>query len=399
MLRGFRHTLFLLLQVGVVLSGLIALAVRPDALLAIALCVVGGLLSSVICERIASRYLRKSLGELRRATEDISRGRAAEIEAQPGDDFYKLIQAINHVAHRLARLSEEEQRLQEELRRRERLAFLGELAASVAHEINNPLDGVQNCARILRRALDDPDRARQMLDLMDGGLERIELTVRRLLTLARENVIRPTPARMRDVLASAVKLVAERLESTRIGIEQRIDCEDDRVLVDTHLLEQVFVNLMLNAADSMPGGGVLKLAVRREPRGAAVAESEHLTQDAVCVDVIDQGGGIPPDVLPHIFEPFYTTKKAGRGTGLGLPIAARIVDAHRGRIHVTPGPSGACFTVRIAARAQSTPAEPATDGVANGLLECAAVDPDAPSARPQAPSSAAPGYTAASRSG
>ena len=351
MLRGFRHTLFRSLQVAVVVSGGVALIFWPEAWRAIGVCLVGALLASLICERIASRYLRRTLGQLRRVADDLGRGRQPPITitTQPGDDFYKLVNAINTVANRLAQAAAEEQRLHEELRRRERLAFLGELAATVAHEVNNPLDGIQNCARILRRSSDDPNRATQMLDLIDDGLERIDLIVRRLLTLAREHVIRPVEARMRDVVEAALIASGAKLEGRGIRVRRQYESEDDRASVDPQLLEQVFVNVMLNAVDSMPGGGKLSIVIRSEPWGLKSERSREGCR-AVCVEVADTGSGIAEDILPHIFEPFYTTKKGGRGTGLGLAIAARIVDAHDGVMDVVSREGvGTVFAVRIPA--------------------------------------------------
>ncbi|MBW7904402.1 MAG: hypothetical protein LC135_12285 [Phycisphaerae bacterium] len=349
MLRGFRHTLFLMLQAAVLFSGGIALVLRPDAWQPIAICVAGAVLASLVCERIASRYLRNTLGRLRRAADDLGRGRATTtvIEAQPGDDLYKLVSAINLVATRLSEAAREQQRLNEELQRRERLAFLGELAATVAHEVNNPLDGVQNCARILRRSLDDPQRSRQMLDLIDGGLERIEIIVRRLLTLARQNVIRAERVHLARVVDNVVALQREKIEARNVRVATRIEARSDLASVDAPLIEQVLINLITNAVDSMPDGGELTLTVRREN---AVHAGDTAAGDVLCIDVADNGGGIPPHVLPHIFEPFYTTKQGGRGTGLGLAIAARIADAHQGAIEVADRPGGGTvFTVRLPA--------------------------------------------------
>jgi len=348
MFRRFRHKLFWLLQTGILVSGAVGLAVQPAAWQVILVCTLGSSLSAMICGRIARSYLHATLGRLRRAAEDVGRGRAAlALDVQPGDDMYKLTAAVNLLAARLAEASREEQRLHEELRRRERLAFLGELAASIAHEVNNPLDGVQNCSRILRRCLHEPQRAAQMLDLIDSGLARIELTVRRWLTLAREHVIRPSPARMSEVVQEALEIVGSKIEGRGIQIAQRFETDDDRVLADRPLLAQVFVNLILNAADSMPDGGTLTITIRREP-----ARQGGSDEPALCVDVADTGIGIPAEVLPHIFEPFFTTKTGGKGTGLGLAVAARIVDAHRGSIQVVPRDGGGTvFTVRIPAAA------------------------------------------------
>ncbi|MGE0481657.1 MAG: sensor histidine kinase [Phycisphaerae bacterium] len=373
MLRGFRHTLFMLLQVGVVVSGLLALVLDPGAWRAILICVGGALLASIVCDRVARQYLRATLGRLRRLTHEISEGRTAgAIETHPHDDFYKLVSAINAVAARLDEARRAEQRLNEALRRRERLAFLGELAATVAHEVNNPLDGVQNCTRILRRSLHDPPRAAQMLDLIESGLTRIEVIVRRLLTLARHNVIRPVETRLRTVVAAALLATRDKLEAANVVAATHIDTEHDAAPVDASLLEQVFVNLILNAIDSMPRGGALTIRVQRESpefavaarltRGTAQPPSANDAPDdppaaeidagggVLRIDFADAGGGIAPDVRPHIFEPFFTTKSDGQGTGLGLPIAARIVDAHRGALTVASEPGrGSVFTVRLPA--------------------------------------------------
>jgi signal transduction histidine kinase len=359
MFRRFRHKLFMLLQIGIVASGAVAVVLQPAAWRAVLLCTLGGTLTAMICGRIARRYLHATLGRLRRAADDIGRGLpATTLDAQPGDDMYKLTTAINVLATRLAEASQEEQRLNEELRRRERLAFLGELAASVAHEINNPLDGVQNCARILRRSCDDPQRAVQMLDLIDSGLGRIEQIVRRLLTLAREHVVRPAEGRMSEVVEAALEAVRPRMDG-RIEIIRDFTADDDRVLVDRALMEQVFVNLVVNAVDSMPDAGTLTVTIRRE---AGAGESQRVDEDTLCVDVADTGVGVAPEVLPHIFEPFFTTKPGGKGTGLGLAIAARIVDAHRGTMAVTPRRGGGTiFTVRIPAVGDSPPACQVTD--------------------------------------
>jgi len=347
MFRRFRHKLLLLLQTGILLSGTLALLLQPSAWRVVLLCTLGSSLTALICGRIARQYLHATLGRLRRLADDIGRGRpAVAIDVQPGDDMYKLTAAVNLLAQRLADAAREEQRLHEELRRRERLAFLGELAATVAHEVNNPLDGIQNCARILRRSLQDPQRAAQMLDLIDSGLGRIELIVRRLLTLAREHVIRPTETCLRDVLQAASEVVRPKIDGRGIRLVQEVLTADDRLHADRPLLEQVFINLMLNAADSMPQGGELCLTIRRESDQPGQREAAWL-----CVDVADTGTGIPDEVLPHIFEPFFTTKPGGKGTGLGLAIAARIVDAHQGTLSVAPRDSGGTvFTVRLPSR-------------------------------------------------
>jgi signal transduction histidine kinase len=349
MLRGFRHTVFLLVQSGIVISAAIALLIYPHSAHAIAICMAGGMVAVWISERLARRWLRATLGRLRRVAEDIGQGRpTGALAVRKGDDLYKLVSAVNLLASRLEEVTREEKRLQEQLRKTEQLALLGELAASVAHEVNNPLDGVQSCTRILRRSLHDRARTEQMLDFIDSGLARIGLIVRRLLTLAREHVIRTVEVLTRDVLESAIAAVADKIDSSGIHVVRRYQAEDDRVLADAQLLEQVFVNLMLNAADAMNEGGTLTVVTRLEY--PVEAGSEPPAPEIISVEIRDTGHGIPGNLLPRIFEPFYTTKTAGKGTGLGLPIAARIVDAHRGTISVKPiEGGGTVFTVRLPA--------------------------------------------------
>jgi signal transduction histidine kinase len=365
MLRGFRHTLFLLVQSGIVISAALAFLIYPEAARAIAICMAGGMVAVWLSERLARRWLRATLGRLRRLAEDIGQGRpTGALAVRKGDDLYKLVSAVNLLAARVEEITREEKRLQEQLRKTEQLALLGELAASVAHEINNPLDGIQSCTRILRRSLHDPARTDQMLNLIDSGLARIGLIVRRLLTLAREHVIRTVEVRARDVLESAIAAVANKLESGGIQVARHYDAGDDRILADAQLLEQVFVNLFLNAADAMNNGGTLTLTTRLEHPAETVPDAA--APQILSVEVRDTGHGIPANLLPRIFEPFFTTKTAGKGTGLGLPIAARIVDAHRGTISVKPiKGGGTVFTVRLPAfrpdhkRADATPSSPA----------------------------------------
>ncbi len=343
MFRRFRHRLFLLLQTGILLSGGLAFVIWRDHWRPVLVCVAGALVSALICERLARDYLRKTVGSLRRAADDIGRGRRmALLETQPGDDMHKLVSAVNLLATRLADAGDEERRLQEQLRRRERLAFLGELAASVAHEVNNPLDGIQNCSRILRRSLDDREKAGQMLELMDSGLTRIELIVRRLLTLAREHVVRPSEVNLREVVCAAIDSVKARLEGQNVRIETAWTAHDDRAAVDPVLLEHTFANLLLNAVDSMPEGGTIRVRLGRIDDGS--------TGDVLQVEIEDEGVGVPPELLPRLFEPFVTTKRDGKGTGLGLAIASRIIDAHDGSISVRPRVGGGTvFAIQLPA--------------------------------------------------
>lgn len=288
--------------------------------------------------RVGDRRLRHRLRDLRETTDAISCGDfQRRIEPLPNDDFVKLAEALDRMAAQLRARIEEEDRLRRQLTRSEKLALIGELAATVAHEINNPLDGLQASTRIIRRDLDNVEQVHQLLDLMDAGLHRIEMIVRRLLTMSRDDPVNLVPVRVDDILDDAVVFVQPRLQ--RYGIELVRDFPDDPVsiMADPIQFAQALVNLMINAADSMRRGGTLTVRCRARQQG----------RHAV-LEVIDTGEGIPEEHRPHIFEPFYTTKSRG-GTGLGLAIVARIVEAHEGRIEVdTEVGRGTRFRITLA---------------------------------------------------
>jgi PAS domain S-box-containing protein len=211
---------------------------------------------------------------------------------------------------------------QQDLVKQERLAALGELAAVVAHEVRNPLGVIFNSLASLRRIPQDPTSAR-LLDYLSEESERLNRLVGELLDFAR-----PHTAKLKA--QSVQELVTGALESTgRTGLVSGVRIDSDipgdlpRVMVDSQLMRQALVNLLVNGAQAMPGGGELKVQVRAEVRGA---------QPMVRIDVSDSGQGIPNELTGQIFQPFFTTKATG--TGLGLALVKRITDAHRAEISV-----------------------------------------------------------------
>jgi signal transduction histidine kinase len=236
----------------------------------------------------------------------------------------------------------EQERLRQQLTRSEKLALIGELAATVAHEVNNPLDGLQNSTRIIRRNLDNVDQTRQLLDMMDAGLYRIEMIVRRLLAMSRDEAINPVPTRMDEIVSDAIVFVQPKFNRRSIKLVREFPDPTPFAMADRNQFVQALINLMINAADSMRDGGTLTLACRPDDESRTV----HL-------EVRDSGSGIDEEHLPHIFEPFYTTKGKGSGTGLGLAVVARVIEAHQGKIDVksTPG-EGTTFIIELPAAAQ-----------------------------------------------
>jgi two-component system NtrC family sensor kinase len=225
---------------------------------------------------------------------------------------------------------------QERLQRAQRLAVAGEIAAGVVHSVNNPLDGVIRALDLATDHPDDPDRVDRMLALAREGMDRIGNITRSLLGFARGDAApKPTLVHVDALIEAAVNL--SRLRAEAGDVEVRIQVEGDRteVQVDPQGMEEVLVNLVLNAVDACEEGG--RVSIRAQ---VDAAELE--------ISVEASGPGVPLEDAERVFEPFFTTKGAERGTGLGLPVARRIVEAHGGELVLdSPAGGGATFVVRV----------------------------------------------------
>lgn len=208
--------------------------------------------------------------------------------------------------------------MQEELVRTRSLATLGEMAASVAHEIKNPLAGISGAIQVIAGALDANDPRREIMGEVIAQVRRLDRTVRDLLVFARPWKPELQPVDLVDLLERAAVLLRQEPRMKEIAIRLE-GPESVRLEADPGLLQEVLVNLVHNAADAMPSGGLIRLVAGAE-NGCAT------------LHVVDDGTGIPPEVREKLFRPFFTTKT--RGTGLGLAISKKIVDAHGGRMEI-----------------------------------------------------------------
>jgi signal transduction histidine kinase len=224
----------------------------------------------------------------------------------------------------------ERKQAEEALLRSEKLASVGRMAATIAHEINNPLDAVMNLLFIARSVKDLPDSAQQSLDLADSELKRVAHMTRQSLGFYRESnaaVLTSIPT----VLDSVVDLLKSKIKSKHAVIEKQWD-GDLEIIAVAGELRQVFSNLLANSLDAINEKGTIKLRVSS---GATVNNGHH----CVRVTVADNGKGISPSARLHIFEPFFTTKGTF-GTGLGLWVCKQIIDKHGGFIRVRSSTDG-----------------------------------------------------------
>lgn len=232
-------------------------------------------------------------------------------------------------------------RAQQQLVRSEKLSSLGRLAASIAHEINNPLAGILTYSKLLIRTLDDPngeDRERvaavKHLKLVQRETERCTAIVRNLLDFARERPLDPKAVAVNQVVEEALGLVSSQARMTNVAVSKELG---DVPLVhgDFGQLRQAIVNLLINACDAMPQGGQLAITTRAARDG-----------DMVDLSIADTGCGIPPEHLSKVLDPFFTTKE--KGTGLGLSVVYGIVERHGGSVDIVSAVgSGTKVTLRL----------------------------------------------------
>jgi signal transduction histidine kinase len=201
------------------------------------------------------------------------------------------------------------------------MAAVGTLAAGVAHEVNNPLGGILTCIENMRADPDDRDSLNRYLDLIHDGLKRIERTVANLLDFSRQRKMFLEPTSINHNLRHVAELVECHLCKGRVEAQFNLDPDEPYVMADHFQMEQLFLNLVLNALQAMPRGGSLSLSTKCKD-GRVIAE------------VRDTGMGIPPEIRERIFHPFFTTREVDEGTGLGLAVSDSIVAAHGGTLEV-----------------------------------------------------------------
>lgn len=253
-------------------------------------------------------------------------------------DLERAHEELQHWAQTLSdRVDEKTRELetaQDQMIKAERLACLGRLAAVVAHELNNPLAGVQVYARRARKVLTNhPETAEvraheiaEWMDTIDREVGRCGRIVQDLLSFSRQRAPQRTPVDVNEIVRRTTRLLGHKLDLEEVDLALNLDESLETVIADGAQIEQALLGLCVNAVEAMPSGGTLGIATRPYPGGG------------IEIEVHDTGTGIPPEVMPHIFEPFYTTKPEGQGTGLGLSVVYGIVSRHGGRLDISSNP-------------------------------------------------------------
>ena len=232
--------------------------------------------------------------------------------------------------------------LEEQLQISEKMASIGLLAAGVAHEVNTPLTGISSFTQMLLQGAEPDDPRTKVLEKIERQTFRAAKIVNGLLNLARPTQVDAGPVDVTAVINDVLSLLEHQLRNSRIQVRKELAPVAPIVQGIEYKLQQVFLNLFLNARDAMPRGGWLTIVTRGG-------------EEMASIEVADTGSGIPADQLSRIYDPFFTTKDIGKGTGLGLSITYGIVQEHGGAITCDSSVGqGTRFTVRLPVAASRT---------------------------------------------
>jgi len=238
----------------------------------------------------------------------------------------------------LRRINEELFETQKKLARSERLAVAGQLAASLAHEIGTPLNSISGHVQLLARRNDADESTRRRLQIIEKQIDNIVRTVNQLLSWSRKFELKIELVDLRRVVEEAVLLSSPALQVRKILAKLSMAKDCPKIYGDAGYLQQVFLNLINNSMDAMPRGGELRIETRLANDGTR----------QVAIRVADNGAGMSPDTMAHVFDPMFTTKRMGTGTGLGLAICEQIIHQHGGTIQVESEPGrGTTFTLLL----------------------------------------------------
>ena len=300
--------------------------------------VISALVPNLLLVLLVVRTISRPLQRITLAAVQVTKGEyGTEVDLRKSNDEIGLLaNSFNDMSRKMASDIESLRQLNDQLMRADKLAAMGTLAAGVAHEVNNPLASISSMIQMMRAENGSPT-FRERLDLIQDQVQRITRVTRDLTDFARARPAAKSAVAIPDVLDAALRLAEFDSTFQRLTITKQQPDELPRILADADQLQQVFLNIFLNARDAMPAGGELRISTRT-------------TDDGISVEISDTGTGIEAQNAKQVFDPFFTTKPAGKGTGLGLAVCYGIVTAHGGHLELRPNKTGgATFVVTLPA--------------------------------------------------
>ena len=242
---------------------------------------------------------------------------------------------LSELAHEMNAMSDSLAATLEQLRHADRLATVGKLASGLAHELGTPLNVIQARAAMIASGETTPDETRESARVVVASTERMTKIIRQLLQFARRKSVKKSDQDVAELCRETLDLLSPLAGKRSVTLEMNRIASDCTMPVDPSELQQVVTNLVVNAVQAMTGPGTVKLTLRATNATAPPDGTEASSpRSCLCIEVQDEGRGIPPEELPRIFEPFFTTKDVGEGTGLGLAVSYGIIREHGGWITV-----------------------------------------------------------------
>jgi len=311
----------------------------------------------VICGLVAlfiQRFVSRPVRRLVECTHRIAQGDLnCQIQVTSDDELGRLARSFTSMTEDLqkahAKISRWTRSLEQEVGdktrdlklaqaqiiRSEKLSSIGLLAAGVAHELNSPLTGILTFAHLLAKRMPDDSSEREDVQVIISQTERCAKIIRQLLDFSRESSHERQIQDLHEIIEKALALLAHQSLFHNIQIERDFDGDLPEVLVDANQMQQVFLNLLVNAGEAMPAGG--RLAIKTQavvPSSPSESSAGAESFEGVRICLRDTGSGIPPESLDKVFDPFFTSKDVGEGTGLGLAVSYGIIERHGGAITV-----------------------------------------------------------------
>lgn len=334
----------------------------------VALVFVVALLSASILQRVVARLIEEPLDHCVAAADAIARGETSHTVPPASTlEFQQLASSINRMTEQMAAATQSRMRV-------EKLATMGRIAAGISHEIGNPVSAIANYAHVLRMRTKDVSGTTDPLDALEREITRIDRIMRGLLDYARPRRLTPKPIMVDEVISDVLRLLADQGITRRFRVTRELEAPAGVVYAERHDLEQVFVNLLLNAVDAMDREGDIvirtrineasafgegiekrrtdpfpqKWAHRPSKRALAWLARPESPPKFLQIVLADSGTGVAPEDAERIFEPFFSTKQPGKGTGLGLAIVASTIENLGGTIWVQRArEGGAAFVILL----------------------------------------------------
>lgn len=336
-IKNINHKIIGILYVGILEQKYVDIN-RQTVLVFLTITLVAALVSMILSYWI-SRRISVPIQKLVSASGEVARGNLnAKVEVKSSDELGELADTFNTMA---SALKERDERLEEytksKIMESERLAIIGQLAAGVAHELNNPLQGIVTYSHLLLETMPNEEWSRGNLEKIVTQANRCRDIVRGLLDFSRQRKPNKMLYDVNKVLRECVSLLESQALFHNIQIKEALDPKLPMTVIDPSQIERVFMNIIINAAEAMDGKGQLALTTRFDP-------AERFIE----VKITDTGPGITRENLGRIFSPFFTTKDAGHGVGLGLAISYGIIREHKGTILVeSEAGKGTTFIIRM----------------------------------------------------